>query len=241
MRQRFVCAHDRFAVQTRKRGRDEDLVHGVRAVWALTTNAEGYCPDCDAARLARRREGRMSPTQDPCECQTLLQRSSLSVTHQPQVPRTRPAEQPADPVSGLECRRGAPARVSRYSRIVTAAIPCSSPSRPARPPPIVLEHPRERRHGASVSRPSDCIPRLRRSSSSKRSRSVSLASGSTSQIRHPATGSSHQSVAATGSPWSAPRSSPEPRASGRARRARPTRAQSRAPHATCSLGMRPVG
>jgi hypothetical protein len=29
---------------------------------ALTTNVEGYCPDCEAARSARRRKGRTTQT-----------------------------------------------------------------------------------------------------------------------------------------------------------------------------------
>lgn len=35
---------------------------GCAQCGALTTNAEGYCPNCEAARLARRRKGRMSRT-----------------------------------------------------------------------------------------------------------------------------------------------------------------------------------
>jgi hypothetical protein len=62
MRQRLVCAHDR----SRRKREIEDAMKtwftGCAQCGALTTNAEGYCPDCEAARLARRREGRMSQT-----------------------------------------------------------------------------------------------------------------------------------------------------------------------------------
>jgi hypothetical protein len=62
MRQRSVAR----MIDSRRKREIEDamktLFTGCAQCGALTTDAEGYCPDCEAARLARRGKGRMGQT-----------------------------------------------------------------------------------------------------------------------------------------------------------------------------------